>query len=145
MGTGVDRADIHRIEPSPDVTQAMHRQMKAERERRAVVTEAEGDRTARITKAEGLKQAVILEAEGQAEAIRKVADADRYKKEVVAEGEGRAIERVYGAIHTGNPTPDLLAIKYMEARQGIANGRATKVFLPPDPTAGGAWSTSTGG
>jgi regulator of protease activity HflC (stomatin/prohibitin superfamily) len=61
-----------------------------------------------------------------------VADADRYKKEVVAEGEGRAIERVYGAIHTGNPTPDLIAIKYLEALQGIANGRATKVFLPLD-------------
>jgi len=131
-GTRVNRVEIQRIEPPPDVTQAMHRQMKAERERRAVVTEAEGDRTARITKAEGLKQAVILEAEGQAEAIRKVADADRYKKEVVAEGEGRAVERVYGAIHTGNPTPDLIAIKYLEALQGIANGRATKVFLPLD-------------
>ncbi|MEX0946094.1 MAG: SPFH/Band 7/PHB domain protein, partial [Acidimicrobiia bacterium] len=55
--------------------------------------------------------------------------------ETVAEGEGRAIERVFAAIHNGNPTPDLVAIRYLEALQGIANGQATKIFLPLD-TAG---------
>ncbi|MGH8929006.1 MAG: SPFH domain-containing protein, partial [Acidimicrobiia bacterium] len=124
--------EIQRIEPPADVTEAMHRQMKAERDRRAVVTEAEGEKTARILKAEGFKQSQIIEAEGQAEAIKRVADADRYQKETVAEGEGRAIERVFGAIHTGNPTPDLIAIRYLEALQGVANGQATKIFLPLD-------------
>jgi regulator of protease activity HflC (stomatin/prohibitin superfamily) len=131
-GTRVVRVEIQRIEPPADVTEAMHRQMKAERDRRAVVTEAEGEKTARILKAEGLKQSQIIEAEGEAEAIKRVADADRYQKETVAEGEGRAIERVFSAIHTGNPTPDLVAIKYLEALEGIANGQATKVFLPLD-------------
>jgi regulator of protease activity HflC (stomatin/prohibitin superfamily) len=85
-------------------------------------------------KAEGVKASAIIEAEGQAEAIKRVADADRYQKETVAEGEGRAIERVYSAIHTGNPTPDLISIKYLEALAAVANGQATKIFLPLDST-----------
>lgn len=129
-GTRVVRVEIQRIEPPPDVTDAMHRQMKAERDRRAIVTEAEGEKRAAILVAEGVREKQILEADGRAEAIKKVADAERYQKEVVAEGEGRAIERVFGAIHTGDPTPDLIAIRYLEALQGIADGQATKVFLP---------------
>ncbi|HJQ95978.1 MAG TPA: SPFH domain-containing protein [Acidimicrobiia bacterium] len=134
-GTRVVRVEIQRIEPPADVTEAMHRQMKAERLRRAVVTEAEGDKTARVLKAEGVKASAVIEAQGQAEAIKTVADADRYQKEIVAEGEARAIERVYSAIHTGNPTPDLISIKYLEALAAVANGQATKIFLPLDSTA----------
>jgi regulator of protease activity HflC (stomatin/prohibitin superfamily) len=108
----------------------MHRQMKAERTRRAIVTEADGDKSAEILRAEGVKQSRILEAQGQAEAIRQVADAEKYQKLTVAEGEGQAIERVFRAIHTGDPTPDLIAIRYLEALGTIADGRATKIFLP---------------
>ncbi len=129
-GTRVVRVEIQRIEPPADVTDAMHRQMKAERGRRAVVTEAEGEKRAAILRAEGVKEARILEAQGQAQAIKEVADAERYQKEVVAEGEGRAIERVFGAIHTGDPTPDLITIRYLQALGDIADGRATKLFLP---------------
>ena len=129
-GTRVVRVEIQRIDPPADVTQAMHRQMKAERDRRALVTEAEGEKRAQILKAEGVKQSRILEAEGQASAIREVADAERFQLLTVAEGEGQAIERVFGAIHTGDPTPDLIAIKYLEALEGIADGKATKIFLP---------------
>ena len=129
-GTKVIRVEIQRIEPPPDVTDAMHRQMKAERDRRALVTEAEGDKRSRILQAEGVRESAILEAEGRAEAIKKVADADAYQKEIVAEGEGRAIERVFHAIHQGDPTPDLIAIKYLEALAQIADGKASKVFIP---------------
>jgi regulator of protease activity HflC (stomatin/prohibitin superfamily) len=129
-GTRVVRVEIQRIDPPVDVTQAMHRQMKAERERRAVVTEAEGEKRSQILRAEGVKQSRILEAEGQAQAIREVADAEQFRLLTVAEGEGQAIERVYGAIHAGDPTPDLIAIKYLEALQGVADGQATKLFLP---------------
>jgi regulator of protease activity HflC (stomatin/prohibitin superfamily) len=118
-GTRVTRVELQRIEPPTDVTEAMHRQMKAERDRRAMILEAEGH-----------KQSAILKAEGQAEAIKKVADADRYQKLTVAKGEAEAIQTVFGAIHEGNPTNDLIAIKYLEALQHIANGQATKVFLP---------------
>ena len=129
-GTRVVRVEIQRIDPPADVTQAMHRQMKAERERRAIVTEAEGEKRSQILRAEGVKQSRILEAEGQAQAVREVADAEKFRLLTVAEGEGQAVERVFGAIHTGDPTPDLIAIKYLEALQGIADGQATKLFLP---------------
>ena len=131
-GTRVVRVEIQRIEPPADVTEAMHRQMKAERDRRAAVTEAEGEKRAAILKAEGVRESNVLEAKGQAEAIKEVADAEQYQKLTVAEGEGQAIERVFAAIHNGDPTPDLIAIKYLEALQGIADGNATKVFLPLD-------------
>lgn len=129
-GAKVTRVELQRIEPPSDVTEAMHRQMKAERDRRAVVLEAEGVRQAAILKAEGEKQARILEAEGQAGAIQRVADAEKYKLLTVAEGEAQAIERVYEAIHKGNPTKDLIAIKYLEALAKMAEGKATKVFVP---------------
>ncbi len=131
-GTRVVRVEIQRIDPPIDVTEAMHRQMKAERIRRAVVTEAEGEKRSAILTAEGVKESRILEAEGQAGAIREVAEAEKFQKLTVAEGEGQAIERVFGAIHTGDPTPDLIAIKYLEALGTIADGRATKLFLPTE-------------
>jgi regulator of protease activity HflC (stomatin/prohibitin superfamily) len=106
--------------------------MKAERLRRAVVTEAEGNRTAQVLQADGVKEARILEAQGQAQAIKEVADAERYQKETVAEGEAKAIERVFGAIHTGGATTDVIAIRYLEALTKIADGRATKIFLPAE-------------
>jgi regulator of protease activity HflC (stomatin/prohibitin superfamily) len=131
-GTRVVRVELQRIEPPADVTQAMHRQMKAERDRRALVTEAEGDKRSRILKAEGIRESQILEAEGEAQAIQTVAAAERFKLLTVAEGEAQAIETVFTAIHQGDPTPDLIAIRYLEALQGIANGQATKIFLPLD-------------
>ena len=118
-GTRVTRVELQRIEPPRDVTEAMHRQMKAERDRRAMILEAEGQ-----------KRSAILKAEGEAEAIKKVADADKYQKLTVAKGEAEAIQTVFGAIHEGKPTNDLIAIKYLEALQKIADGQATKVFLP---------------
>ena len=129
-GTRVTRVELQRIEPPQDVTDAMHRQMKAERERRAMILEAEGHKTSAILSAEGVKASAILEAAGQAEAIKQVADAEKYQKLTVAEGEGQAIERVFSAIHNGNPTNDLIAIKYLEALAQIADGKATKIFLP---------------
>ncbi len=129
-GAKVTRVELQRIEPPTDVIEAMHRQMKAERERRAVVLEAEGFKTAAILRADGEKQAKILEAEGHAAAIQKVAEADKYRLLTVAEGEGQAVERVYGAIHKGNPTKDLITIKYLEALAKMAEGKATKLFVP---------------
>src|SRR5687768_2010168 len=142
-GVRVNRVEIQRIDPPVDVMSAMHEQMKAERTRRAVVTEAsgakeaaiaraEGEKQSAILTAEGLKERQILEAVGQAEAIQKVADAERYRQLTVAEGEAQAIRSVYTAIHEGGATPDLIAIKYLEALQVMANGQATKIFLPAD-------------
>jgi len=129
-GVKVSRVELQKIDPPVDVTEAMHRQMKAERERRARILEAEGLKRAAILEAEGQKQSAVLKAEGQAEAIKKVADADRYKKTTVAKGEAEAVTKVYTAIHEGDPTNDLLAIKYLEALEKVADGQATKIFLP---------------
>jgi len=118
-GVKVTRVEIQKIDPPKDITDAMSKQMKAEREKRATILEAEGVRQAAILKAEGEKQAAILTAEGKAEAIKKVADAEKYQ-----------IEVVYNAIHSGNPTKDLIAIKYLEALEKVAQGQATKIFLP---------------
>lgn len=129
-GVKVVRVEIQKIEPPKDITDSMSRQMKAEREKRAAILEAEGlkqaailkaegSRNASILEAEGQKQAAILHAEGQAEAIKRVADAHKYE-----------VETVYQAIHNGRPTNDLIAIKYLEALEKMANGQATKIFLP---------------
>jgi regulator of protease activity HflC (stomatin/prohibitin superfamily) len=145
-GTRVVRVEIQRIDPPPDVVASMHNQMKAERERRAVVTTASGQREAAIARAEGEKQAAILtaegvkerdilEAEGQAQAMRAIADAERFRVVALAEGEATATATVFAAIHQGDPTPDLIAVKYLEALAKVADGQATKIFLPLD-TAG---------
>ncbi len=122
-GVKVTRVEIQKIEPPKDITDAMSRQMKAEREKRANILEAEGLRQAAILKAEGSKLSAILEAEGKAEAIKRVADAEKYQ-----------IEVVYNAIHSGRPTNDLIAIKYLETLEKVANGQATKIFLPMEAT-----------
>jgi regulator of protease activity HflC (stomatin/prohibitin superfamily) len=118
-GVKITRVEIQKIEPPKDITDAMSKQMKAEREKRAMILEAEGIRQSAILKAEGEKQSAILTAEGKAEAIKKVADAEKYQ-----------IETIFKAIHEGKPTNDLIAIKYLETLQKIADGKATKIFIP---------------
>lgn len=142
-GVRVKRVEIQRIDPPVDVMNAMHEQMKAERTRRATVTQAEGQRQADITRAEGeraaailraeaVKQQQILEAEGAAEAVRQLAEAEKFRQTATAEGEANAIRSVFSAIHDGNPTDDLIAIKYLEALARIADGQASKIYLPAD-------------
>ncbi|MGH8998668.1 MAG: SPFH domain-containing protein [Acidimicrobiia bacterium] len=142
-GVRVVRVEIQRIDPPPDVVAAMHSQMRAERERRAVVTtalgqreaaitQAEGEKSAAILTAEGAKQRDILTAEGQAQALTVVAEAEKVRRIALAEGEATATRNVFDAIHAGGPTPDLIALKYLEMLGNVANGRATKVFLPLD-------------
>ncbi|MBQ8017642.1 MAG: SPFH/Band 7/PHB domain protein [Methanobrevibacter sp.] len=129
-GSKVVRVEIQKIEPPHDIVEAMSKQMKAERMKRASILEAEGYKQSEIKRSEGDKQATILEAEGNAESIKKMAEADKQAAILRAEGEAAAIQKVYAAIHEGNPDDGLIAVKYLESLEKIADGNATKVFLP---------------
>ncbi|MEW5995720.1 MAG: stomatin-like protein, partial [Candidatus Zixiibacteriota bacterium] len=129
-GVKVNRVEVQRIDPPADITEAMSRQMKAERDKRAAILDAEAVRQAQITKAEGTRQAQILEAEGFAEAVRKKADAEKYRQVAVAQGEAEAILSVFNAIHDGKPDERLITLKYLEMLPRLAEGQASKIFLP---------------
>lgn len=130
-GVKVARIEIKDLQPPPDITNAMARQMKAERERRAVITEADGEKQAAITVAEGQKQSAILQAEGRREAAFRDAEA----RERAAAAEAKATELVSDAIAAGdvNAINYFVAQKYVEAFAKLAESPQQKtVIIPAD-------------
>src|SRR5688572_3056820 len=128
-GVKVARIEIKDLQPPPDITNAMARQMKAERERRAVITEADGEKQAQVTRAEGAKQAAILEAEGRREAAFRDAEA----REREAEAEAKATAMVSEAIARGdvNAINYFVAQKYVEAFAELARSPHQKTVIVP--------------
>jgi regulator of protease activity HflC (stomatin/prohibitin superfamily) len=128
-GVKAARIEIKDLQPPPDITNAMARQMKAERERRAVITEADGEKSAAIARAEGAKQAAILEAEGRREAAFRDAEA----REREAEAEAKATEMVSNAIARGdvNAINYFVAQKYVEAFARLAESPQQKTVIVP--------------
>ncbi len=133
-GIKVTRIEIRDIQPPRDLIDSMARQMKAERERRAVILEAEGHRSSAILRAEGEKQAAILEAEGEREAAYREAEA----RERLAEAEARATQLVSDAIAKGDVQAInyFIAQKYVEAFRELATAPNAKFVMMPMETSG---------
>ncbi len=130
-GIRVNRVELKGIDPPPSIKDSMEKQMRADREKRAVILTAEGQRQAAILTAEGSKQSAILNAEGDRESQILRAQADRESKILQAQGEGQAIQTVFQAIHDGRPDQSLLAYQYLQMMPKIAEGDANKVWIVP--------------
>ena len=141
-GLRVARVELRSIDPPPSIQDSMEKQMRADREKRAMILTAEGSREAAIKAAEGQKQAQILAAEGAKQAAILAAEADRQSRMLRAQGEraaaylqaqgqAKAIEKTFAAIKNGRPTPEMLAYQYLQTLPQMAKGEANKVWLVP--------------
>ena len=141
-GLRVARVELRSIDPPPSIQDSMEKQMRADREKRAMILTAEGNREASIKQAEGQKQAQILSAEGAKQASILAAEADRQSRILRAQGEraasylqaqgqAKAIEKTFAAIKAGRPTPEMLAYQYLQTLPLMAKGEANKVWLVP--------------
>jgi regulator of protease activity HflC (stomatin/prohibitin superfamily) len=119
-GIRVNRVELKAIDPPASIQDAMEKQMRADRDKRATILQAEGERQSAILRAEGDKQSAILKAQGQREATM-----------LQAEGQAKAIETVFQAIHDGKPDPQLLAYQYLQVLPQIAQGESNKVWIIP--------------
>jgi len=126
-GVRVNRVELKAIDPPPSVQESMEKQMRAEREKRAVILTAEGGKQSQILTAEGERQAEILRAEGDAQAAV-----------LRAQGEAEAIAKVFNAIHEANPDDRVLAYQYLQQLPAIANGTASKIWIIPAELSGAA-------
>jgi regulator of protease activity HflC (stomatin/prohibitin superfamily) len=119
-GIRVNRVELKAIEPPASIREAMEKQMRADRDKRAAILTAEGTKQSQILEAQGSKESAILKAEGQKQAAM-----------LQAEGQSKAIETVFKAIHDGDADPKLLAYQYLQMLPQIAQGDANKVWIIP--------------
>ncbi|MFV0308102.1 MAG: SPFH domain-containing protein, partial [Desertimonas sp.] len=142
-GVRVVRVEIQRIDPPPEVVSAMHAQMRAERDRRATVTEAkgyqeaaiaraDGEKQAAVLTAEGRKEAAVLDAEGESRAIRLRAEAEKLRLELIGAGEGAAAKSRLTGIKEAAADQQVLTVEYLQALERIGDGRATKLVIPAE-------------
>src|SRR5687767_11976940 len=136
IGWGVDvtRVELQSIEPPHDIQQSMELQMRAERERRAAVTNAEAGKRAAILEAEGVRESQVRRAEGEKDAAILRAQGLAEARLAMAEAEAEALRRVAAALPDGQASMYLLGIKYLEALPKLAEGRGSTIFLPSEAT-----------
>ena len=136
IGWGVDvtRVELQSIEPPRDIQQSMELQMRAERERRAAVTNAEASKRAAILESEGQKEAQIRKAEGEKGAAILRAEGLATARLAMADAEAEAVKRIASSLPPGEAATYLLGLKYIEALPQIAQGKGTTIFLPSEAT-----------
>ena len=134
IGWGVDvtRVELQAIEPPRDIQQSMELQMRAERERRAAVTNAEATKRAAILEAEGVRESQVLRAQGEADAAVLRATGLAEARLAMAQAEAEALRRIGAAMPDGQAAMYLLGQRYLEALPQIAQGKGTTVFLPSE-------------
>ena len=134
IGWGVDvtRVELQGIEPPRDIQQSMELQMRAERERRAAVTNAEASKRAQILEAEGARESQISRAQGESQAAILRAQGLAEARLVMAEAEAEAIRRIAAALPEGQASMYLLGQKYLEALPTLAQGKGSTIFLPAE-------------
>ena len=130
-GVKINRVELQEVTPPLDIRQAMEKQMRAERDRRAAILEAEGKKGAAILEAEGFRQSQILTAQGQAEARMLEAEGEANARLKIAQAEARAIEMVKGVVPDGNPLPYLIAMQYIKALPEMTKGKNDKLVVLP--------------
>jgi regulator of protease activity HflC (stomatin/prohibitin superfamily) len=133
-GVDVTRVELQSIEPPRDIQQAMELQMRAERERRAAVTNAEAGKRAAILEAEGLKESQVRKAEGEKDASVLRAQGLAEARLAMAEAEAESIRRIAASLPEGQAAMYLLGLKYLEALPKLAEGKGSTVFLPTEAT-----------
>jgi regulator of protease activity HflC (stomatin/prohibitin superfamily) len=136
-GAKVARVELKDVNPPRDIRDAMEKQMRAERDRRAAILTAEAGKQSAILEAEGIRQSEINKAEGTKQARILAADAEAAARLKVAEAEAQAIERITQAIKGtgGDPARYLIAIRYLETLKEMASGQNNKVvYLPYEAT-----------
>jgi regulator of protease activity HflC (stomatin/prohibitin superfamily) len=136
IGWGVDvtRVELQAIEPPRDIQQSMELVMRAERERRAAVTNAEASKRAAILESEGQREAQVRKAEGEKEAAVLRAQGLAEARLAMANAEAEAIERIASALPDGQAAMYLLGLKYLEALPHVAQGKGSTIFLPAEAT-----------
>jgi regulator of protease activity HflC (stomatin/prohibitin superfamily) len=131
-GIRVNRVELKGIDPPPTIQEAMEKQMRAERDKRATILTAEGTKQSEILTAEGEQRAAILRAEGVRQATILQAEGDREAQVLRAAGEAQAITTVFGAIHEGSPDRELLTYQYLQQLPKIAAGQSSKLWIIPN-------------
>jgi regulator of protease activity HflC (stomatin/prohibitin superfamily) len=141
-GIRVARVELKAIDPPPSIQDSMEKQMRADRDKRAMILTAEGQRESSIKTAEGQKKAAVLTAEGAKQSSILAAEGERQSRILRAQGEraarylqaqgqAKAIEKVFAAVKAGKPTPELLAYQYLQTLPQMAQGDANKVWMIP--------------
>jgi regulator of protease activity HflC (stomatin/prohibitin superfamily) len=136
IGWGVDvtRVELQAIEPPRDIQQSMELVMRAERERRAAVTNAEAGKRAAILESEGQREAQVRKAEGEKEAAILRAEGQAAARLAMAQAEASAIQQITASLPEGQAAMYLLGLKYLEALPAISQGKGTTIFLPSEAT-----------